>query len=325
MIASHSIYRKALLFLHTRLKYTLVYILGLSLNFFVITPSFAGAGDLDLTFGNGGKISYDLEDISWDGIAGKYNVVTQSDGKIIVAGGGKGYAQNAQSENIILRFNADGSPDLSFGENGQVHIPFFAGSSVRALALQSDEKIIVGLMTATIEGNIDIGVVRLNPDGLVDDTYGINGQYVFDINNGSHDYLRGMVMLEDNQVIVAGLSNIPESNISQIFLMRINSNGNIDKAFANGGKALLNFEYGADISSLELQQNGNLLIAGMQPGAGWGYANGYLARFLENGTPDVSFGLNGKVLGRISISLKTLKRRQMERLLRLALIIYIDF
>src|SRR3982751_4061304 len=72
------------------------------------------AGDLDATFGLGGKLT------GWTGQA--YAVAIQSDGKIVVAG--NNYVPPGwNSDFVIARYNSDGSPDNSFGTGGRGVIP----------------------------------------------------------------------------------------------------------------------------------------------------------------------------------------------------------
>jgi uncharacterized delta-60 repeat protein len=66
-------------------------------------------GDLDPTFGQGGKV------IDPPGVI--YSVAIQPDEKIVTLG------DNGQSF-VITRYNPNGSPDTSFGSGGKVTIVF---------------------------------------------------------------------------------------------------------------------------------------------------------------------------------------------------------
>ena len=284
------------------------------LNVVVINHCWGLAGELDPTFGVGGKMTVDLAGIRNDGIVGQNSTLIQPDGKIIVAGGGRGYAGRAQTENVILRFNADGTPDASFGNNGEVHVQFFSGSTVRGLALQKDGKIIVGLITSTIEGYVDFAVMRLNHDGSLDSTYGENGKLVFDIDNRSTDWLSSVATLDDDRVIIAGVSENEVLKTSKIVLLRANKDGTIDKTFGIAGLATQPFKGYADVTSFEVQKNGNFLIGGSQGG---GYY-GYLARFLSNGMIDASFGVDGISTGGDFYYIEALKTLEDGRILAIS-------
>src|SRR5437588_17285 len=81
--------------------------------------SAAGTGALDVVFGTGGKVT-----TSFTGDAGCNSVALASDGKIVVAGSFDD--SNALSDSVfaLARYNADGSPDAAFGENGIVTTKF---------------------------------------------------------------------------------------------------------------------------------------------------------------------------------------------------------
>src|SRR5215475_8492217 len=69
----------------------------------------AAAGDLDPSFGTGGKVLTDFAG-SNDNVA---DLVLQPDGKIIAGG-------SAGPHGALARYNADGSLDPSFGSGGKL-------------------------------------------------------------------------------------------------------------------------------------------------------------------------------------------------------------
>ena len=88
-----------------------------------LTTVHAAVGDLDSTFGSGGKVITDLG--RSDGIGG---LAIQSDGKIVAAGSSSTFTE---SNFIVCRYNNNGSLDATFGTNGVVDTEFgvnFAGN-----------------------------------------------------------------------------------------------------------------------------------------------------------------------------------------------------
>ena len=80
----------------------------------------AADGDLDPTFGTGGKVLTDLShSTDWANA-----VAIQPDGKIVVVG--TTYKQNDYSDEdfAVARYNADGTLDTSFGQGGKVRTDF---------------------------------------------------------------------------------------------------------------------------------------------------------------------------------------------------------
>ena len=100
------------------------------------------AGDLDTTFGTGGKV------LLSDGTPTAYHQVqasaVQGDGKIVLAGSaGADYLH--LNTFFVERLNANGTPDGSFGTGGVVTASFGSGIATgKSVVIQSDGKIVVG-------------------------------------------------------------------------------------------------------------------------------------------------------------------------------------
>ncbi len=150
--------------------------------FLAMVISFAGwssalgaAGALDPTFGTGGIVTTDFGGSPDFGNA----VAIQPDGKIIVAG--YGGTLRSPIGFALARYNSDGSPDATFGTNGQVTTDF--GTSYRSgladVAVQPDGKIIVAGQNYN-GSNHDFAVVRYNSDGSLDTTFDVDGKVITD-------------------------------------------------------------------------------------------------------------------------------------------------
>ncbi len=98
-------------------------------------------GSLDATFGTGGSVMTDVSGRD-DAIGETRSLVVQSDGKIVLAGSVQTSANNTDFG--LVRYNANGSPDASFGMGGKVTTDFGSpGDFAAALALQPDGKLLV--------------------------------------------------------------------------------------------------------------------------------------------------------------------------------------
>src|SRR5690349_9476186 len=116
---------------------------------------------LDTAFGQGGRVPLD--------VAGEPSDATATpDGKLVVGG-----------RRFLLRFNADGSRDAGFGDNGLVSIDRLEG--VTRVAVQADGKVLAADETMEpiddhdLYRNRDVGVMRFNADGTPDTSFGNNG------------------------------------------------------------------------------------------------------------------------------------------------------
>lgn len=100
----------------------------------------AADGDLDSTFGNGGIVTTDFNhstDIA-------YAVARQADGKLVVAG--TTYTNNDYTgeDFALIRYNADGTVDRTFGTRVKVRTNFPGLVAViSAIVIQPDGKILI--------------------------------------------------------------------------------------------------------------------------------------------------------------------------------------
>jgi uncharacterized delta-60 repeat protein len=106
-------------------------------------------GSPDATFGTAGTATIDVGSLA-DLAAG---AALQADGRIVVAG----YTQSAEDV-AVVRLNANGSPDATFGANGRATVDFGAATFGNAVALAPSKRIVVAGQKT---GNDDFAVARL--------------------------------------------------------------------------------------------------------------------------------------------------------------------
>lgn len=168
------------------------------------TPAFALArydanGVLDNTLGAGGLVTTLI-----GGAACKGRVVmVQPDGKILLGGNS---TLLGTEDFAIVRYNADGSLDQTFGVGGAVVIPVGSGEDVLwDLALEpGNGKIILGGYGINpSSGNYDFALVRLRANGLPDLTFGNNGILFADI-GGGNDFANNIELQSDGKILMTG-------------------------------------------------------------------------------------------------------------------------
>jgi len=146
-------------------------------------------GSLDSAFGNGGKIVTPL---------GYHNrifaIALQPDGKILAPTAYGPYMN-------IFRYNANGSPDTSFGAGGVVKVANAQGYGV---AFQPDGKIVVGGVNNLPSGEYHFSLWRLNPSGTWDSNFGTGGNVTTTIVAGKNDQARALVRQPDGKVVLGG-------------------------------------------------------------------------------------------------------------------------
>ena len=94
----------------------------------------AAAGDLDPSFGSGGKVTTDFFGV-FDGVAA---LAIQPDGKIVAVGSTDTDPSSAvQVDFALARYNSDGSLDSTFGTGGKVNTDLFGlNEDARAVVIQ---------------------------------------------------------------------------------------------------------------------------------------------------------------------------------------------
>jgi uncharacterized delta-60 repeat protein len=132
---------------------------------------------LDVSFGTGG-----LSIVNAGGASAELGAsLQQSDGKIVVVGNSPALPGGAlfavpTADFLVARFNADGTPDTSFGSFGVVRVDFEGGEdAARSVAQQPDGKLVVAGW-ATRANDVDFAVVRLLPDGTLDSSFSDDGK-----------------------------------------------------------------------------------------------------------------------------------------------------
>jgi uncharacterized delta-60 repeat protein len=218
------------------------------------------------------------------------DLIIQPDGKIIAAGF---TCILPECSFALARLNIDGSLDASFGAGGKVTTGFNPNSAgITSLLLQPDGKIIVGGAAG------DIAFARYNSDGSLDNTFNGNGKVVIVNPNGSSG-LGQIVLQSDGKIVGAGQSQNTGTD-SDITLVRLNQNGNLDSSFGSGGIVKTSFSNGGDVAAaLLIQPNGKLIVVGESgelSSGGNSIPNIAITKYNANGSLDNSFGQAGKVL-----------------------------
>jgi uncharacterized delta-60 repeat protein len=245
-------------------------------------------GNLDPTFGQGGKNIFDLGSTSE-----AYKMAAQPDGKLLVVGESR--PQNSL-DFTILRLNPDGSPDNSFGNNGVVTINF--GNSDRATALAIDDKnIFVAGVAVKSATDSDFGIARLNlADGSLNNLFGGDGTVTIDF-FGKQDGVQDLCLIQnlnltDSLFILCGGS---ATNVTSDFaIAAVDNNGNLVTSLFNQGKDTVDLKGGRDIIfDLDIQPDGDLLATGWA-GIGTNFDLG-ITKWDATGKRDLSWGNQGNV------------------------------
>jgi uncharacterized delta-60 repeat protein len=265
----------------TLIGLTLLIILSLSIT------ARSAPGDLDTSFGTGGKVITDVNNQRNEA----RKAVIQSDGKIIVGGGISG----TNTDFLLVRYNTNGSLDSTFGSGGIVITDNNGNSdNLGALAIQADGKILAFGNTGRTGVTPGVLLVRYNTDGTLDNSFGTGGMASASFGNFIH-FGYSLVIQPDGKIVGVGATR-DSANLPVMFAIRFNMDGTLDTGFDTDGKVTVSFG-GTDVgsaSSVNLQPDGKLVLAGItdDPVTFRDFA---LARLNGDGSLDSSFGSGGKV------------------------------
>ena len=246
-------------------------------------------GSLDSSFGSGGRVVNDI----FGTPEAAYAVKLQPGGKILAAG----FAQGFFNGFALVRFNADGSPDTSFGYKGAATGIGMIFGCAYALDLQPDGKIILAGFASMPIKEAEFALVRVDADGDLDETFGSQGLVQTDFLGGS-DVAFGVAVQPDGMILAAGYAEQPDGGRTSDFaLARYDVNGSLDVSFGSGGKVTTDFFGDEDRAySMALTAGGGIVLAG--------YANGAAGEDLAlacysmgvPSSPDFTLGFNQLVV-----------------------------
>ena len=288
-------------------------------------------GTPDLTFSGDGSVSF----VQGPNGTEIKSLIMQADGKFLVI--------KKNSNAVWRFKEPDGlDPDFAGDGSFELTVPGYPASVLEAVTLDNLGRIIVtGRMISSGVTTPDrLVVARLNPDGTPDETFNFTGVRIVLETSGL--FYKGVQCAADNlnRIIVSvdGFAPGPPA-VHDNYITRFNENGSIDLTFGTSGRfntssaaGFVGTDYqnriimavGADvkrlnatgqgtaqtifssldINALTVQPDGKIVITGdEQANAPTHSRNLWIRRFNESGSPDQSFGTNGKVLTNFQINL----------------------
>jgi uncharacterized delta-60 repeat protein len=199
-------------------------------------------------------------------------IAVQPDGKLVL--GGEFYYLALSNLVHIGRLNADGSLDKTFNVGSGAQGP--GASSVYALALQQDGRILLGGAFSTFNGTNRSGIARLNSDGSLDGT--------FNPGSGVNGAVWAIAQLPNNKLIIGG-SFISVNETNRNGIARLNADGSLDLSFNPGSGAGGIYPW---IETMVMQNDGRLLVGGSFTSMN-GTNRDHIARLNADGSLDTTF------------------------------------
>jgi len=258
--------------------------------FFNSTDSNAQPGTLDPSFNGTGYVVYN--GAPWLSFA--WDICVHPDGRILTAGLKNDTSVHPNAIRMLLmRSNPDGTPDQGFGSGGVVSADFTSQAS--ACTLQADGKIVVAGSSSTgTQTKSYFTLIRLNPDGSFDNSFGHGGI----VQDTLGAFSTSLVIMPDGRILAAGASGYTGGIPSYAFyrLAMHLTDGTPDPAFGNGGfiNTFIPKCTAAYTVGMVIQPDGKILL-GDEVNIGGRSCIG-MARYMSDGTPDTGFGANGLVI-----------------------------
>jgi uncharacterized delta-60 repeat protein len=194
---------------------------------------------------------------------GKINIVAaQADGKVLIAGS---FSQiNGVETGPFVRVNADGTFDPSFDSGTAFNNP------PAQLLLQPDGKILAAGGFSSYNGTSVPGIVRINTNGSIDDTFSVTV-------SGS---VNAVALQPDGKILIGGNFSMI-NGVGRTGVARLESNGSLDPTF----DVVLG---SPTIHQILVESNGKITIGGTFSGVN-GFNRNNFARLESTGALDQTF------------------------------------
>ena len=234
----------------------------------------------DSLFGSNSKLVVDVSEGSEYG----GNFLTQPDGKILYGGTDVGL-ENDYFINMV-RFDACGTLDSSFGLNGKVRYKFDQRNKGNAFALQADGKIVcAGVQAPSNSGSQQRACIsRFNSDGSPDSSFNLTGTHPIMISSGNFGSVH---VMDDGRIVGIGYLG---SGLGAA-VVRFKPDGSLDSTFNSDGLAHFNPNGGYfDATKGHLLPNGKIILTAWSSITDWRFT---AMQLDSTGTLDSLFGNNG--------------------------------
>jgi len=192
----------------------------------------------------------------------------QNDGKIIYG---------ADNTGNFGRVNSDGSVDNSFVTGSNIYHSNGSFVSVQAIAIDDNNKILIGGPYNRYNGNVSNGMTRLNSDGSFDTSFNVGAGFNYD-----WEIVNDIEIQDDGKIIVGGgFTSFNGSYVPRI--IRLNNDGTRDMTF--------NASVNNSVNDILIQSDGKIILGGRFTTVTGSVNKNRLCRFNIDGSVDNSFDI----------------------------------
>ena len=210
-------------------------------------------GSFDTSFNTDGLAFFNAPLQYFDNVTG--HLLT--DGKMLVTS----YTTDATSNwrYLAVRFLASGELDTTYGNNGYYYDAVLPVSGY-FYPLTSVIDYNGNLLISKSADNTSFDILRLTPEGILDNTFGTGGHVHYDSGGAT----TGMQLLADGKILVRGTAATGSGNFAPSCAIRFLANGTPDSTFGTNGLRvldILNGEASQSLHSLLVLPNGQWIAA----------------------------------------------------------------
>ena len=248
---------------------------------------FTPNGQLDPTFGSGGLVTTDIS----GPFPAASAVLVQPNGQILVGGFVDGVNKNESGQTVLVRYNASGSLDTTFGTGGIVKEPTAAASPAALAELTNGSYLVVG-------GGAPSSV-EFSSTGVLQAT--VTPGTLAAVNNQSGTGCCSPVVFQPNGDYVVAQTVSTSGHLHTDFqAKRFLETGAVDTSFSS-----TRFTFGGNTENepqaIALQWNGQIVVGGITNAHGTPVTGG-LARLDSNGELDITFASDGGLVSQSVVS-----------------------
>lgn len=208
-----------------------------------------------------------------------YSLSQNANGDMFVAGTSETYSMS------LAKYNASGIADSGFGADGQV-ISDLVDSSGMASHVDANGAIYVAGDYGGSNPN-QIAVWKYQPNGEPDTRFGRDGVLLYEFPHHTWPSVNDMVVDNEGALYLTGEQHSLDG--SNLFVLKLNANGDVDASFGSAGLAVFNSRQNERGEAIALDSEQNLYVAGYSGGAG------ALWKLDNTGQPVNDFGRSGQV------------------------------
>ena len=229
--------------------------------------------------------------------SGEYNLSPSLPGYTFTPGSRRVMVDgNALSGQDFVGVGHPGVLDVLFGESGRVVIqPADAGENgIEGLVLQPDGRLVTVASSFSARPESGLRVSRFLPDGTADGTFASGGSTRVALTGQRCDG-RGLALGPDGRIVLTGGCGnaLDPAAPRAVMVARLYPDGGLDQGFGDGGMAFTQIRTAGAGSTVVVQPDGRIVVAGAAGDYGGAPDEVVLARYLGDGRLDPAFGDGG--------------------------------